>query len=378
MNDDAFRKAAILISSVDAHTADALLDQMESDQAARIRSAIMEMDSPSEEEQHRVMQEFLGRDGRDEIEADGGVELELSFEATPPESTPAGASTEEPRSASTFFQHLEDADIESLAYLLTTEHPQTTAVVIAHLSPERAAEVVARLPSEAQTDILLRVARMEATSPEVIRDIEEEMRAMLVSQQTASGFSRQGLATVAAILEASPDLRRTELFAQLSERHQPRASHLRIGSRTDGGQTRPFIADTPYERTSAVGQARTNVSPLADGNVPEDQPAKSPGRVTFAMLESFEEAALAAVIREADAETAILALAGASHKFVQRILRGMPNRESRMLERKMQQLGPLRLIDVERAQAALAQLAEQLFDEGKITRPKTQRFAVAV
>jgi flagellar motor switch protein FliG len=56
----------------------------------------------------------------------------------------------------------------------------------------------------------------------------------------------------------------------------------------------------------------------------------------------------------------------------------MPNRESRQLERKMQQLGPLRLVDVERAQATLAELAERLADDGKITNPATRRFAAAV
>ena len=378
MNDDAFSKAAILISSVDANTADALLDQMEPEQAARIRSAIMEMDSPSEEEQHRVMQEFLGRDDHDAVETDGGVELELSFQTTPSEPIPAGEPTEDPQSTGAFFHQLEEADIDSLAYLLTTEHPQTTAVVIAHLSPKRAAEVVARLPSEAQTDVLLRVARMEATSPEVIRDIEEEMRTLLVNKQTGSGYSQKGLATVAAILEASPDLRRADMLAQLGAGAQPRASQLHAGSRSAPEGAASLISDTPSEQTAAAGQTRAGAPRLADGNVPKDQPGRAAGRVTFAMLESLDEPALAAVIREADAETAILALAGASHAFVQRILRGMPNRESRMLERKMQQLGPLRLVDVERAQAELAQLAEQLFDQGKIIDPKSQRFAVAI
>lgn len=379
MNNDAFRKAAILISSLDPNSADALLEQMDSEQAARIRNAIMEMDSPSEEEQHLVMQEFLGRKSEELAESDGGVELDLSFERAPADPNERSLPSATQPSDSAYFCHLEEADIDSLAQLLTAEHPQTTAVVIAHLSPARAAEVIGRLPTDSQTDVLLRVARLENTSPDVIRDIEEEMRALLANRQSTSGYSQQGLATVAAILEASPELCRTDLFAQLSGDKQSRSSQLGQFTQRHGRPADPYNSDVSQELPLGGAHGLSLTEPVDTAN--RHGQTASAGRkdhVTFAMLESLDDAALAAIIREADAQTAILALAGASHAFVQRILRGMPNRESRQLERKMQQLGPLRLVDVERAQATLAELAERLTDDGKITNPATRRFAVAV
>jgi flagellar motor switch protein FliG len=390
---DAFRKAAILISSLDPKTADSLLDQMEPDQAAQIRQAVMEMESPSEEVQHRVMQEFLGKEAAQDVSEDGGVELDLSctnsgHEPAEDDALPQPDHNNDDVSART--RHFEDADVESLAKLLRSEHPQTTAVVIAHLSPERAAEVISRLPEESQTDVLLRVARLENTPPEVIRDIEEEMRAMLVNERSTAGFSQKGLATVAAILEASPALRRADVCAGLAVRPETwradrfghttesavgrgsdgdeRSSPLVPSLRPEGGELLDSEADALLARTVA------GTKPY-DGQ-PQNTTAGPP--VTFATLESLSESSLAAVIRQADAQTAILALAGASHAFVQRILRGMPHREARQLEQKMQQLGPLRLGDVERAQGTLAHLAAQLIEEGKITLPTTQRFAVAV
>lgn len=379
MNNDAFRKAAILISSLDPNSADALLEQMDPEQAVRIRGAIMEMDSPSEEEQHLVMQEFLGRETEDLAESDGGVELDIAFDRAPAVSNEPSPLVKMQPSDAARFCHLEEADVDSLAQLLRTEHPQTTAVVIAHLSPERAAEVIARLPIDSQTDVLLRVARMESTSPEVIRDIEEEMQALLANRPSSSGYSQQGLATVAAILEASPALRRTDLFAQLSGDRPSRSSES--GPSTPGRDRLADLHNSDVNQELPLGGAHhlslTGPADTADHHG-QTSSAGREDRVTFAMLESLDNAALAAIIREADAQTAILALAGASHAFVQRILRGMPNRESRQLERKMQQLGPLRLVDVERAQATLAEIAERLVDDGKITNPATRRFAVAV
>ncbi len=377
---DAIHKAAILISSLDSKTADSLLDQIDPEQAARIRSAIMDMDLPSEEEQQRVMREFLGRQASPGDPLDEGVELSLSSDRPAdgqhgePDPTPAPATAP---TVTACFQQLEQADIDSLARLLQTEHPQTAAVVVAHLPPGRAAEVISRLPENCQTDVLLRVARLESTPLEVIRDIEEEMQAMLASAGARSGYSQQGLAKVAAILQASPTLRCADVFARLGANQRPLAAEPHSAPSAK-------VPDSPRSGLplGPTRVERAKVKPLSDiaESIDHDEHSGTNGdrhRVTFAMLESLSDASLAAVIREADAETALLALAGASHAFVHRILRGLPHREARQLERRMQQLGPLRLVDVERAQAALAQLAENLIVSGKLAYPVPQRFAVA-
>ena len=91
----------------------------------------------------------------------------------------------------------------------------------------------------------------------------------------------------------------------------------------------------------------------------------------------MDDAALAEVLHVSSPNTTLLALTGASHPFVQRILGQMPSREAALLQDKMRQIGPLRLTDVERAQLRLAQTAQRLIDEGKITAPASRRFAVA-
>ena len=79
MNQSTLRKAAILVSVLDARSADALLESMPADHAAKVRAAVMNLDDVSVAEQERVIQEFLGKE---QPAADDDVELELSAAGT--------------------------------------------------------------------------------------------------------------------------------------------------------------------------------------------------------------------------------------------------------------------------------------------------------
>jgi flagellar motor switch protein FliG len=87
---------------------------------------------------------------------------------------------------------------------------------------------------------------------------------------------------------------------------------------------------------------------------------------------------LAKVFRAADPQVTLLALTGASRQLVDRILGRLPIREAKTFRRQMEQLGPTRLSDMERAQRQLAELAGQMADQGEIIIPRTGRFTMAV
>jgi flagellar motor switch protein FliG len=106
-------------------------------------------------------------------------------------------------------------------------------------------------------------------------------------------------------------------------------------------------------------------------------PSPAAPNFRFADLESLDDVTLARVLRNVEPATALVALAGASHALVQRILRQLPAREAGQLHRQMQQLGPLRLDDVERAQAQLAEAARALLHPQAVSPGGRQRFAAA-
>src|SRR3954468_18359084 len=77
------------------------------------------------------------------------------------------------------FEFLRRADTRQLLTYLQDEHPQTIALVLAHMNPDAAALVLSSLPEEAQRDVALRIAKMDRTSPEVIEQVEATLERRL-------------------------------------------------------------------------------------------------------------------------------------------------------------------------------------------------------
>src|SRR5678815_3329162 len=142
MTQSAIRKAAILISTLDNASGDALLEQMNPEAAERVRNALMELDEIPSEEQTEVIADFLGRGER---EQDAGVEMDPSLSRrieNEPQANRDRANNNSP------FGFLQDAEPSLLAGYLEKEHPQTAAVVISHLPPEQAAQVLEQMPPD--------------------------------------------------------------------------------------------------------------------------------------------------------------------------------------------------------------------------------------
>ncbi|MHB8969010.1 MAG: FliG C-terminal domain-containing protein [Pirellulaceae bacterium] len=377
------RKAAILISSLDARSADALLDEMAPEDAARVRNAVMELGDVDPQEQQQIMRDFVRHTPQRPQPKGPAVELDPSLAAklrTPTTSVPADPVREPIEWSEVPFSFLDRVDAEELAQALVREHPQTTAIIIAHLPPSRAADVLRRLPSSLQSVALLRIAHLETPSRDVVSDVEREMQTLLQNRRQVDPVVAQGVATIRAILDATSVTERQELLAELSRQDTHLARHF--GEATAVAATRSSAETATREPLPTnAGTSGTQFdlwSSDDQGAVVEEPSERSPSRtLTFADLEKLDDAALAHVLHVSSPHTALLALAGASHDFVQRILQQLPVRDAGVLQRKMQQLGPIRLDDVEFAQLRLADVAQQLIENGEIAMPAIERFAVA-
>jgi flagellar motor switch protein FliG len=107
-----------------------------------------------------------------------------------------------------------------------------------------------------------------------------------------------------------------------------------------------------------------------------DRLALPPG-IDFQQLTALDDRAWAKVLRAADPELALLALSGGPPDLVRRLLGQLPPRDARLLERKMEQLGPVKLRDIDLAQQQLARIAARLAERGEIRLPRPKRFATA-
>lgn len=361
----ALRKAAILISTLDERSAEALLEQMDAEQAAKVRSALVELDDVAKGEERQVLAEFLQLQNLPAAaqavkSGESDVELELSTDLTDDEPAPTAAATE---SAPT-VQFLALVAPDQLAHALRTEHAQTIAAVIAHLAPEQSAGVLEHLPPELATESLERMAMLEPVAPAVLADLERELR----SRVAKLGSSKPNPASdrrLSAVLGAMDFRQRERLLFQLSRRNANLADRLGLGPAKDGG-----------ESLSNYGATALRYRLQANGDVHEQRRTKpdSP-KLAFADLASFDDRSLRSVFAAAEPAAALLALTGADDRLLQRVLRQLPGKDAAVLRQRLEHPGPVRLREIEQAQQQLAAVASQLVQRGEIQLPKAARFA---
>jgi flagellar motor switch protein FliG len=329
---ETLQRAAILVAALDPDLADQLLDQMPSDEAARVRRAIMELGDVDSSQERDVIDAFLANDSapaaaaaaRNELvesapaetSEDEGVELHLSSAA-------ASHSLSQPAAPrSPCFQFLHNVERSQLVELLASEHPRTVAIVAAHLSEECATSLLAALLPASREEVVRRFSESAVTDPLVLSEIEQSLRDRLSVYHAAAIHKPADLQRISRVLTAVDE----------GAKRQVSSSDIEL---------------TPTSIASDVNPA-TFGDPLA---------------MTFADLEYLDQELLSATLRRSDAEIVRLALAGATAEFVQKVLNRLSLREARYLRRQIETIGPTRLSDMECAQVALARLAERVLIE---------------
>jgi flagellar motor switch protein FliG len=352
----AVRKAAILIASLDPQTAEVLLEQMSPEQADAVRAAIDTLGHVSVDEQQATIEEFFRIGPLVPEKSPPGIELDAeivdqwlptvaarasdeptAFEASAPAglSWPAATASsplDARRTNGSPFRFLAETSSDELARYLECEHPQTVAVVLSHLTSDRAAEVLALLPGQFQGEVTLRLVHLDDTHPEVLADIERGMQSWLLEQSQALRRRTAGLATLRDILAASTDRAKQNILESLAQRDRRLARKL-------------------------------SVAP--------------PRPLTFADVQRLDDATLASVIRQAPDEIVLLALLGAAEPLVRRVLDMRPADEAHEMRRRMESLGPIRLSDVEQAQHELAQWASRIVAARASVLDDSKRLSVA-
>ncbi|MEX0936789.1 MAG: FliG C-terminal domain-containing protein [Pirellulales bacterium] len=350
--DPGLRKAAVLIATLGAAQAEKLLGQLTPVQAAQVRTAVAKLQELDPEERDEVIEQFVH--GRFVMRAigSGGVDLDEGLAARFTDVSEMNSSTEpaSPETKTTTeraappapFRFLDEADPQSLVPFLMRERPQTVAVVLSYLSPARAADALTALPRELQVEVVRRLADLDSTDHESVRVVERELQDWMDQQRQRNHCRDAGLTAVNGILEAAGARHTQAILAALRERDQGLANRL-------GG-----------DPTLCFPSQASTIVPL------------SFDQVTFLDGDSMED-----LLREAEPELVLLALAGTTDVQFQRIVRLLPKPEARALRRRVDHLGPTRLTDVVAAQQELAALATRL--RSQTHSPAESRFeSVAV
>src|SRR5271167_301184 len=221
------------------------------------------------------------------------------------------------------WEKLSNVQEEVLANYLKNEYPQTIAVVLSKLKPEHAARVLAILPEDMALDVVGRMLKMEAVQKEVIERVEQTLR--------------------------------TEFMSNLSQTRRRDAHEVmaEIFNNFDRQTETRFITSLEEENRESAERIKALM-------------------FTFDDLIKLDSASAQTLMRNVDKDKLGIALKSANEEVRAFFLGNMSSRAGKMLLDDMQAMGPVRLRDVDEAQALLVNLAKDLAAKGEITLTKNR------
>lgn len=371
------RKAAVLIGALDERSAEALLAQMDQEQAAQIRSALVELDDIDPSEQERVLAEFIRRQPNPGIESVQNDDVSLELDAELEESTSAKtysrlpAAATYPEATDKPLAFLETVAPDVLANRLRREQAQTVAVIVSQLGNQQAADVLQRLPAELATDALERMAFVQPLSPEVELDLARELRRQLAPQLHSAAADTGTMGRLAAVLAAMNFRQRQKVVLRLAERNAPLLDRLGISASAEV---------LPAAQESNVVSFRYTLGHDRQGPAAENAQTTTKSRTGFQFddLRLLDRASLEAVFSATHPEIVLLALLGAEEALQTRVLKQLPSAASATIRQQLRSPGPVRLRDIELAQQTVAATLERLASAGTIAVAGEKRALNAV
>jgi flagellar motor switch protein FliG len=216
------------------------------------------------------------------------------------------------------LESLEMVDAKSLSNFLINEHPQTIAVILAHLEPEKKGEVLKRLPESLQAEVVLRLSNLDHVAPELIAEVDRVLKQELSTIGTVEQSSLGGVQPVAEMLNVMDKNTETAIMSRIEEKDPILAEEIR---------KLMFV---------------------------------------FEDIVKIDDKGIQTLLKEVPNDKLLLALKTANEEIRNKIFKNISQRAAKLLQDDLGNMGPARLSDVESAQVEIVNVARRLEQEGKI------------
>ncbi|MFH0910031.1 MAG: flagellar motor switch protein FliG [Planctomycetota bacterium] len=314
------RKAAILLVSVDSETAASILTNLLTEDIEKISMEIARLEEITPEIRDAVIREYYQIHMARKYLEQGGFEYArmLLEKSLPPEAASAILEGLQQSIAQTPFHFLKKTDPDNLLTFIQDEHPQTIALILAHLSNKQSAEILAGLSAKKQIEVVKRIARMEQTTPEAIRQVEAGLETRLASIVNQDLEQAGGVETIAEILNL-------------------------VDRTTEKG----ILENLEEEDPDMVEQIRRLMFVFEDILLVNDK-------------------GIQAVLKEVESDELALALKTATEELRTKIFKNMSERAATLIKEDMEYMGPVRVSDVENAQQRIVDIVRRLEEAGEV------------
>lgn len=316
-------KAAILLVALGDQASAAIVKQLSEDDVELVSRQVARLKKVEPEVAEAVLEEFYQLTSAREFYVTGGVDYakNMLLKAFGPDVSKRlmdrllAALGEDMAT----FDALQKADPQQLAKFLHTEHPQTIALVLAHLNPSQSAALLGALPAELRSDLALRMANLDQISPEVISKI-----AVVIGQKLNSlgQFSRESYGGLRAV---------AEMF-----------------NRLDHNISKDVLSVMEKQDSTLVENIRHLMFVFDD-------------------LLLIDTEGLKEVVARVDRKVLTMALKGTGEQLKSHFLECMSQRGGEMMREDMEALGPVKIKEVEKSQQQVIATVRELETEGVLS-----------
>lgn len=216
------------------------------------------------------------------------------------------------------LESLELVDTKSLVNFLINEHPQTIAVILAHLELEKRGDVLKRLPESLQGEVVLRLANLEHVSPELLAEVDKVLKNELANVGTIDNAQLGGVQVVAEMINMLDKNTEQTILGVIEDRDKEMADEIR---------KLMFV---------------------------------------FEDVVKIDDRGIQLLLKEVPNDRLLLALKTANEEIRAKVFNNISKRAAEMLTEDLQSLGPVKVADVESAQLEIVNIARRLESEGKI------------
>ncbi len=313
-------KAAIMMVTLGQEACAQIFKSLDDADIESITAEIARLDGITQDTRQTVLEEFHQMAVAQKFILQGGVDYarQALEAAVGPRRAREILEKVQVNIKSTGFKLLADVDPSQLVNFIQKEHPQTVALLLAHMEAAAAASTLSALPQEMQVDVATRLATMQSVSPDVLEQIEgvlaQQMKSLFGGDVSEAG----GVKFVAEMLNL-----------------------------VDRGAEKNILGNLERENPELATEIKNLMFIFEDITLIDDR-------------------GIQRILKEVDTKELSLSLKGCSETLSEKFFRNMSSRAAEMMKDDMQFMGPVKLKDVEGAQQRIVDVVRRLEDDGEI------------
>lgn len=326
------QKAAAIIISLGADDASKIYKFLKEDEIEQLTYEISRLQHLSPETMESTLKDFYDLCLTQKVITEGGLEyaknvLEKAFGSQVALSLLERV-TKTLRSKA--FDFIRKADYKNLLTIIQNEHPQTIALILSYARADQASAVIAELPKKKRIDVVERIAKMDRTSPEIVKYVEEELEKKFNSIISVDFTEIGGINYVADIMNNMDRGNEKYIFDELNKKD---------AKLTDEIRTRMFI---------------------------------------FEDIVTLDSMSIQRFLREVDSKDMVLSIKGSNKEVADVLFRNMSTKMADTIKSELEYTHNVRLRDVEEAQQRIVSVIRRLEEEGELVIAKSGKDDIIV